>query len=314
MNEITGFKISDGWIESLRGQKNRVDQDRPYAWLVEKERTADGTIEDTGIIFLTNRECPYRCLMCDLWKNTTDEPISHGAITRQVEWALERMPGIRHVKLYNSGSFFDEKAIPPSEYRNIAALLDNFENVIVESHPRLIGEKCLSFRKMLKPGLEIALGLETVHPDLLKKLNKKMTSDDFRKSVEFLNRNGIKSRAFILLRPPFLTESEGIEWAELSIDFAFDAGAGSCTVIPVRAGNGAMDNLRKSGLFTPPDIKSLEETVEYGIRFGSGRVFADLWDLELFSGCAKCFDRRKERLTRMNLYQEISEPVVCTCC
>ena len=49
--------ISDRWIVSKRGSKNVVDPRRPYAWLVEKERTTTGKIEDTAIIFLTNREC-----------------------------------------------------------------------------------------------------------------------------------------------------------------------------------------------------------------------------------------------------------------
>ena len=36
------------WIVSKRGIKNSVDPRKPYAWLVEKERTVSGDIEDTG--------------------------------------------------------------------------------------------------------------------------------------------------------------------------------------------------------------------------------------------------------------------------
>jgi archaeosine synthase beta-subunit len=305
--------ISDGWIESHRGDKNRVDQHRPYAWLVEKERTRSGSIEDVGIIFLTNRECPYRCLMCDLWKNTTDETVLPGAIPEQIAWALDLMPGVRHVKLYNSGSFFDEKAIPLSEYEKIASLLDGFESLVVESHPRLIGEKCLNFKKMLKPELEVAIGLETIHPEVLPGLNKKMTTIDFTRAVSFLGKSGISTRAFILLRPPFLDEEEGIEWAGKSVDFAFGAGVDCCVVIPVRAGNGAMEQLQNEGHFTPPSVRSLEKVLEYGISLKAGRVFADVWDLSLFSDCQACTDMRRERLTAMNLTQEVQDPVVCTC-
>jgi asparagine synthetase B (glutamine-hydrolysing) len=39
--------------------------------LVEKESTVSGQVEDRAAIFLTNRECSFHCLMCDLWKNTT---------------------------------------------------------------------------------------------------------------------------------------------------------------------------------------------------------------------------------------------------
>ena len=130
-------------------------------------------------------------------------------------------------------------AIPEKDYKKIASLISNFETVIVESHPRLINEKCLSFRDMLKPDLQIAIGLETVNTEILGKLNKRMTLDGFAGSVSFLLKHDIFTRTFILLRPPFLSESEGIFWAERSLDFAFGVGVECCIVIPVRAGNGA---------------------------------------------------------------------------
>jgi archaeosine synthase beta-subunit len=313
MSELPHLLVSDKWIVSMRGKKNPVDPFRPYGWMVEKERTISGKIEETGIIFLTNRECPFHCLMCDLWKNTIDESIPPGAIPAQIEWALGKMPDIKHLKLYNSGSFFDERAIPEEDYKGIAALLEKFETIIVESHPKLINDKCLKFRDMLSPELHIALGLETVHPGILINLNKQMTLEDFSNSVTFLTENKIQSRAFILLRPPLLSESDGIYWAERSIDFAFSSGVECCTIIPVRAGNGAMDFLMQKGDFNLPDIRSLETVLEYGISLKSGRVFADVWDLVLFSKCNKCVDKRTNRLIEMNLSQKIVTPISCEC-
>jgi archaeosine synthase beta-subunit len=110
-----------------------------------------------------------------------------------------------------------------------------------------------------------------------------------------------------------MSESEGIYWAKRSIDFAFSAGVECCTIIPVRAGNGAMDLLLEKGLFNLPDIRSLETVLEYGIGLNAGRVFADVWDLELFSGCDKCIDQRIKRLTSMNLSQKIMAREKCTC-
>jgi len=313
MSEKQNLLINDHWIVSKRGDKNPVDPRKPYAWLVEKERTSSGKIEETAIIFLTNRECAFHCLMCDLWKNTTDFSIPVGAIPDQIQWALERIGNAKHLKLYNSGSFFDSRAIPEEDYVRIASLVSHFETVIVENHPNLTGEKCLRFRDLLKPELHVALGLETVNPDVLFRLNKKMTLQDFSHSVSFLNTHGIPARAFVLLRPPFMTEQEGIYWAERSLDFAFRAGVECCTVIPLREGNGAMENLKEHGFFSRPDIRSLEIVLEYGISMNSGRVFADLWDLNLFSGCDRCFERRKNRMNEMNLHQKIIDPVNCNC-
>ena len=129
----------DAWILERRPPRNLVDPMRPYAFLAEEERSRDGEIVSVNTIFLTNRECPWRCVMCDLWQNTLTETVPVGAIPAQIDYALARLPSARHIKLYNSGSFFDPHAIPPADYAPIAARLVSFEHVIVESHPALVG-------------------------------------------------------------------------------------------------------------------------------------------------------------------------------
>jgi len=301
------------WITKNRPARNEVDEFEPYAWIVEKERASSGLVEDTGIIFLTNKECSFKCLMCDLWKNTTLTPVPLGAIPEQISRGLKHMPDISRLKLYNSGSFFDVKSIPEEDYESIAVLVKHVDRLIVEAHPKLIGQNCLNFRDMLKPELEVAIGLETVEPNVLKKLNKKMEVQDFVRAVKYLTAHQIDSRAFILVRPPFMSEKEGVFWAKRSIELAFDAGVSSCTVIPVRPGNGAMDLLEKQGLFERPSLDSLEEVLEYGISLGAGHVFADTWDLEQFSKCSACFDQRSKRLIKINHTQSPATKVSCTC-
>lgn len=313
MANLPSFEIGDSWIRSHRPAKNSVDPSKPYAFQTEKEFSSTGNIEDVTTIFLTNRECPFSCLMCDLWKNTTDKKVSVGAIPMQIEYALNNSPFAKHLKLYNSGNFFDHQAIPPDDYLKIASLISEFETVIVESHPKMINSGILKFRELLKPELQVALGLETIHPEVLPLLNKRMNQKDFKRSVQFLNNKGIQSRAFILLRPPFLSEEEGIEWAEKSIDFAFDCGVECCVVIPTRSGNGSVDWLENNGFYMPPDVYSLEKVIEYGFNLQSGRVFADLWDIYLFSKCDNCIDVRKSRLEKMNLYQKKIQSISCSC-
>ena len=126
------------WIQARRGPKNRLDPERPYAFLYEEEPGAAGGPVPTATVFLTNRECPYRCLMCDLWRNTLDERVPRGAIAGQIRRALDQLPPARQIKLYNAGSFFDPQAIPPEDDEEIAALLAAFERVIVECHPALL--------------------------------------------------------------------------------------------------------------------------------------------------------------------------------
>lgn len=313
MSDLKDFYPDDEWILSRRGPKKPVNPRRPYAFLTEKERTNAGIPEDVSVIFLTNRECPFHCLMCDLWKNTTEDPLPPGAISDQIEWALSNMPRSRHLKLYNSGSFFDPKAVAHAEYERIASLLKGFDTVIVETHPDFINKRCLEFRDLIKADLQIAIGLEIADQDMLKRLNKRMTLAHFRHAVSSLKTIGISVRAFILLKPPFVTEDEGVMHACRTLDFAFGSGAECCVIIPVRAGNGAMEELMEKGYFSPPLLSSLEQVLEYGISLNAGRVFADTWDLQSFSRCNRCFDARRNRITEMNFSQKIITPVQCYC-
>jgi radical SAM enzyme (TIGR01210 family) len=309
----TSPELTDRWILEQRPPKLPVDAWKPHAFFVEPERTPEGTIEDVATLFLTNRECPFRCLMCDLWKYTTDERVPDGAIPRQIELALADLPPAPHVKLYNAGNFFDAQAIPPGDHEHIARLLAPFRSVVIECHPLLVGTRCLAFRDRLRPALQVAMGLETVHPDVLPRLNKRMTLDDFERATRFLTANEISVRAFILLRPPFLDEDEGIEWAKRSLDFAFAIGVECCSIIPVRGGNGATERLAERGDFSPPQLESLEEVLEYGLSLRRGRVFADLWDVDKFYPCKQCGPLRSARLQAMNLAQSVPPPVGCAC-
>ena len=313
MTKLVDFRITNQWVKSKRGPKNPVNPHRPYAFHVEEERNTSGDVENIATIFLTNKECPFQCLMCDLWKNTTDTKVASGDIIRQISYALERLPAASSIKLYNSGNFFDGNAIPVSDYPSIARMLEGFQRVIVENHPNLINKHTFRFNDLLKPTLEVAMGLETSNTEVLKKLNKSMTLDDFANAVVLLNQHGIDSRSFILLKAPFMNEAEGIYWAKRSIDFAFNAGVETAAIIPTRYGNQALDELSRLGYFSPPDIRSLEEVVSYGIALKSGNVFADLWDIEKFSTCSKCLASRKSRLERMNITQSIFPEISCTC-
>jgi radical SAM enzyme (TIGR01210 family) len=309
--------ISDLDILGARPARNALDVNRPYEFLVERERSADGLVEDVATIFLTNRECPFRCLMCDLWKNTTVESVPVGAIPRQIEYALDRLPNAQHVKLYNSGNFFDPKAIPKDDWPAIVDRVRGFKSVIVENHPKLCGDGCFEFRDMLAAHdveLEIALGLETAHPDVLLRLNKQMTVDDFSQAATRLRSEGIRLRTFILLRPPFLTEEEGIEWAMRSIEFAFEAGVSCCSVVPTRAGNGIMEQLEADGLFASPQLASMEVVQERGVQLGAGRVFMDTWDAQKFATCSACAETRIQRIADMNLSQQVVPRTVCNEC
>jgi radical SAM enzyme (TIGR01210 family) len=309
-------ELDRAWITAQRPLRAAtLDPFKPYGFFLEEERSASGGVVSSGTILLTNKECPWRCLMCDLWKNTLTETVPPGAIPRQIDFAVAQF-GIKpkQVKLYNSGSFFDSAAIPLADYPEIARGIAFAENVVVESHPRLIGEKTLRFRDLLARSLEVAIGLETIHPGVLPRLNKKFDLDHFSRAAEFLRDNRIAMRAFILVKPPFVDDAEALEWAVKSAEFAFSCGASVVTLIPTRAGNGAMERLQQTGEFTPPSLSLLERALEITLNLRTERVFADTWDLERFSDCPMCLEKRRERLHSINLSQSVLPAIDCSAC
>lgn len=295
-------------------QRNRLNPDIPYHFLHEQEPDEFGKMREINTIFLTNKECAFQCLFCDLRKNTLSEPTPPGAITRQIEYALARLPQAQEIKLYNNGNFFDTKSIPATDYPEIISRIHSFERVVVENHPKLCNNACVKFSENLNGKLEIAMGLETIHPDVWPKLNKQFTPEDFKKATAFLKNHGIDMRVFILLNPPFLKDrDENIRWALRSIQFAFENGAGCCSVIATRSGNEAMQTLQKQGQYVPPTLDALEEVFEKALGMSCGRVFVDTWDIDFLSRCPHCFQARKERLEKMNREQKILERIVCSC-
>jgi uncharacterized Fe-S cluster-containing MiaB family protein len=346
----------DRFILARRPPRPEWDPWRYQNVIVEDERAADGLVARSATVFLTGRECPWRCVMCDLWRYTTPFDTPRGAIPAQVAAARraiqdEASPAVRQMKLYNAGSFFDPRAVPESDYDAIAARLAGLERVVVESHPALVGPRVDRFldvldrhRNTLRDGpasafaamrlppsppasanewadneagagvqLEVAMGLETVHPDALERLHKRMTVDRFADAASRLGRCGVPVRVFLLIAPPFVPRDEQDGWLLRSIDVAVACGASVVTLIPTRSGNGAMEALSADGAFRPPRLDDIERSAALALARirGLERIFVDVWDLEAFSSCAACFTARRDRLHAMNLGQRVLPPIAC---
>lgn len=277
----------DAVVAELRPRRDVRDPWAEPEILVEDEETLSGTIS-TLTVFLVGRECPWRCVMCDLWKQTTDTNTPAGAIPAQIRSACERIDAqsraAPHIKLYNAGSFFDPRAVPEADYRDIAVLLRRFRRVILECHPALVGHRVDRFTRRLReecPGiaLEIAMGLETAHPDALESLNKRMDVEHFVAAADYLRARHIDLRVFLLIWPPFIPAAEQDRWLLTSLDVALDCGASVISLIPTRGGNGAMEALSAEGLFEAPSAAVVEHCARLARRHVGTRavVLLDPW-------------------------------------
>jgi hypothetical protein len=268
--------------------------------------------------------------MCDLWRHTTFDDTPPGAIAAQVAGARNELHRrhdlVRQMKLYNASSFFDPRAVPETDYEPVAAALAGLKWVTVESHPALISARTVRFLDALQrhrtaalpaPELEVAMGLETAHPEALDRLHKRITVDGFVRAADRLRDLGIGLRVFLLVSPPFVPQTEQDAWLLRSLDVAFACGASVVSLIPTRPGNGAMETLAEAGWFRPPRLVDLERSLTLALARRSRpdqRVLADLWDLDRLADCPQCVDVRRSRLRAMNLEQRDRPPALCPHC
>jgi len=314
--------LGDAAILAARGARAALDPDRPYHFFVEPEPLVRGGVADVAAIFTTGVECPFRCLMCDLWKHTIERSESVPSVAEQVERALQELRDVSHVKIYNAGSFFDSRAVSAADRARIAQLVQGRERLVVECHPRLVDQRCIEFAAAIAPvALEVAMGLETVDPLVLSRLNKRMNLSDFDRAARLLLDSGIEVRAFILLGPPGHFGAESVEWARRSVEHALSLGASYAVVIPVRPGNGILDQLERQGLFVRPTLAELTEVVTHALESRGttaqgrrdGCVLVDLWEIENAFDCPDCSPSRADALRRMNLTQRPVAVVDCDC-
>lgn len=304
-------------IRNLRPTRRNGPVDRPVHFIQEEEIGTDGMVQRVNTIFLRNRECSFTCTMCDLWRDTLTNDTPEGAIPAQIDYALARLPAADRIKLYNSGNFFDRRAIPPSDYPAIRTSIRHTRHLIVENHPSLCNDELFRFASLFDGTFEVALGLETIHPDILPRLNKKLSPKTYRRSVHALRSAGIRVRTFLLLQLPWeLDPAENRKWALRSLEYAFESGSQLVSLIPTRSGNGYMDKLEAAGQFVEPSLHQIEQTAGDAVRLAADKeiVQVDLWDLDRFSDCTTCLQERRQRLERQNRTQSPQPHIPCPDC
>ena len=299
-------------VRALRPPRPVHDPWRPQGVTVELERGPDGEFTPSATVFLTGAECPFTCVFCDLWRYTVDGPTPAGALPAQLSAALEQLPGLLReagldrcdqLKLYNASNFFDRHAVPEADLEPIARLAGGFRRVVVECHPRLVDERVRRFADRLPGRLEVAMGLETAHPEALSRLGKQLTLEQFDRAAERLRADGVDLRVFVLVGVPFVQAAEQAKWVSESVRHAARAGARSVALIPVRGGNGELERLWALSEFEPPSLRLLEESLAGGLQAAEGSVAVqvDPWDLDqVASGCDACRDARVAAIRKMN--------------
>jgi radical SAM enzyme (TIGR01210 family) len=265
--------------------------------------------------------------------SSRDQPIPSEKIIRKIKDLLlenhENKP--IHLKIYNSGSFFDQLDVPKNLRDQLIRLLQETPNVFklsVESkseyvlaHLDLIKE----IGEQLAPKeLEIGIGLESSNDAIIRDChNKGTTLDGYNQSVRLLRPLGIGVKTYILIKPPFLTEAETISDAIETAIAAAKIGTDVISFSPCNVQSGTLvDYIYRQDRYQPPWLWSVLYVVQV-IRslYPSILIICDPIAAGKPRGahnCGKCDSQVLGEITRLTVPeshpQALSElSAICSC-
>ena len=195
------------------------DPQSPTRIWIDEDNTPSGIYNSLTIILNTGG-CRWAraggCTMCGyVAESVKGGSVSHDDLLIQIQVALdyEKQKNIfcGQVKIYTSGSFFDEREVPSITRQSIAEILSNRDRIVIESLPDFITESKISDFTNMNLSVDVAVGLETTSDRIRHDcINKYFTFEDFILASDIANQAGAGIKAYLLLKPPFLSENESI--------------------------------------------------------------------------------------------------------
>jgi len=178
------------------------------SWITEE--IVNGKKEKALNIVLPTKGCSYnKCYMCSY----SLDIVPKENLLEIVKNELENRE-VKKLKIFTSGSFLDSKEIRYEDQIEIFDYLSHtdIDEITVETRPEFVDKENLKkLKDTLNKNLEIALGLESANDYVLEYcINKGFTYNDFLASTEILSALEIKIKAYVFLKPLFLTEYESI--------------------------------------------------------------------------------------------------------
>jgi len=332
-----GMDAHNQVMREIRGRKDKTyDPTEPTRVWLDEDNTPDGVYQSLTIILNTGG-CRWAraggCTMCGYVAESVEGgTVAHEDLMTQVQACLDHeqenadeKSGL--IKIYTSGSFLDEREVPAETRQAIAETFGDRERIVVESLPDFVDrEKIANFTDQ---GLntDVAVGLETatdrVRHDCVNKYFDFADFEDACAEARAADADaedvdaGIK--AYLLMKPPFLSEPEAIEDMKSSVRRC--GAVEGCHTVSMNPTNvqkfTEVEQLYFDDGYRPPWLWSVAEVLESTadedvivvsdpVGHGSDRGAHN---------CGECDDRVQKAIKDFDLRQDPSvfEQVSCAC-
>lgn len=315
--ESIDFTIPVGWEERI----GHLDDEPVRRLIVFLRSTGCEWVEKTG-----------GCTMCGFYCATAHgKEVSEEEYVAQFKYVMDAVDLGEYpiVSIYNDGNIFNERETPLRAIERICDLIDGYKNirkVVVESRIDYSPEERVKRVKECLNGrlLELAFGFESADPQVMNLcINKGFSSNNFDAFFTRVNRAGVLAKPLLLVKPPFLTESESIE--DLLKTIGYLAGKGiryiDLEVMTVER-NTVVHELWKRNLYRPPWLWSLVELLKrcretYGDRVN---LYVSPWtysveSLDWARNCGHCDAEVIRCIEKYNAYFDtaVFDDLDCSC-
>ena len=262
--------------------------------------------------------------MCGFIRDSAPTPPSPEDLVAQFEAAMARRPEGRFmVKIFTSGSFPDAAEMPPAAGLEILRRLDADPDVIkvlIETRPEFVmAEVMADCRQVIHKKLEVAIGVETSNDRIrLDCINKGFLFEGFVRASRVAHQHDITVKAYLLLKPPFLSEGVAIrDIVRSARDVSPYAETISINLCNVQNGT-FVEKLLRRGDYRPPwlwsavsvlrqaktenpDMIITSDPVGAGSRHGP-------------HNCGKCDSEVADAINRFSISQDLGDlRVSCDC-
>ena len=233
----------------------------------------DKMVRRRRIVLLTPMCSAATCLMCPLPNEALDSkrrPITPEEISAQFDSVMEdgQDADFELLTLYTNGNFFADAEVPPVSRKHMYKLFkeSKAEFLLVESLPQFLSKEKMEEAKNIigDKKLIVAIGLQSAS-DLTRAIsvNTTTTRESFERAYALLKEFDFMIQAFLMIKPPFLTDDEAIEDTVKSIQYLHELGIQNPILCATRvAPNTVLELLSKEGKFRTPWLWTVIEILK----------------------------------------------------
>ena len=262
-------KAPENTPESVR-RRESWDATEPATVYKTPEILPDGTHCTAATVIFRTRGCAWwwksGCTFCGYFNDVRDDVTADDLFAQwdEAKRRLDDFEGCSMVKVYTSGTFFEDRENPP-EWQE-AILKETHErglHLVIEAQAQMCTPEKIAWVAERHPGCTVAIGLEAYDDAVLRfHVNKGFSTKQWHRSIDMLRENGLRVKTYLLFKPPFMSEGDALEltskWVSEVAPLSDDV-----SVNPMNIQRGTIvDRLYRNREYRPPWLWSLVEMLE----------------------------------------------------